>query len=198
MTFAQPSDTETLYPVDPGLPEEERQKRTEAEHFKIARMARYVRGQRMQAGTQDTWVAAVGLLSKKILLHPPEQMERERRSLKHLLWSTRDKLLEYNVYEGAIRVYVPELCTDIDSPGQVVLYALKGPPSPARPYLTDEPAARSMTVPSIETAMNMIYDAKGHEADEKKDAEEKRKLEELNRYVECKIEVKVWDTEGAK
>jgi hypothetical protein len=172
---AMASDTELLYPGES----------TASEDLKIVRIARYLRELRIK--TPQAHIQVGGLLSTKILLLTTEAMEKERGVVKDMLWRVRTKLLQSQLTEDAIRVYVPFSCVPIERPGQVVLRAVNAAPRPARPYMWDrQPNIQTAVGPEVEASLNMAYDLKGHEEDEKN----KEKLDSL---VTCQIEVAIWD-----
>lgn len=169
------NDTEFLYPGES----------TGSEDLKIVRIARYVRELRFK--TPQAHIAVVGLLSTKILMFTTPAMEKERGIVKDTLWRVRTKLLQCQLMEDAVRVYVPYKCVPIERPGQVVLYALNWAPRPAAPYMWDrQPKVQTAVGPEVEASLNMAYDLKAHEEDEKN----KEKLDSL---VTCEIEVAIWD-----
>ncbi len=182
------NDIKVLYPEDAmGGPDG---KSSFAEDLKIVDIARQVRAMRFpppgSLAQAESHVAVVGLLSTSILMKTTEEMEKDRRTIKEMLWRVREKLLQSNLSEGDIRVYVPFQCVPIERPGQVVLFARNSAPAPAKPYLWGQPKIQPKVSPEIEASLNMVYDLKAHDEDEKKE-------EQRTRILECKVEVKVWE-----
>lgn len=182
-----PNDIEILYPQDStGGPEGNS---PFAEDLKIVRIARLVREMRIRS---DAHVAVVGLLSTSILMQSMDEMERDRRTIKEILWRTRQKLMQCGLGEDAFRIYVPFQCVPVIRPGQVMLFARNSKPAPAKPYLWGQPKIQHAVHPEIEASMNMVYDLKAHEEDEKKDEEQRTRL------LQCQVEITVWDIRGNK
>jgi hypothetical protein len=167
------SDTEFLYPGESSG----------SESLKVVRLARRVREMRIKEPRAH--VAVVGLLSSKILFYTTDEMENVRGAMKDMLWSARMKLFGCGLGEDAVRVYVPYKCVPIESPGQVVLYALNFAPRPAAPYMWDrQPKIQAAVRPELEASFNMEYDTKAREEDEKHNP---------TSYLTCQVEVAIWD-----
>jgi len=178
------NDIEILYPEDAtGGPD---RNSTFAEDLKIVRIARLVREMRIRS---DAHVAVIGLLSTSILMQSTDEMEKDRSLIKETLWRARQKLLQSQLDEGGIRVYVPFQCAPIIRPGQVMLFARNSAPAPAKPYLWGQPRIQPAVAPEIEASINMVYDLHAREEDKKKE-------EERTRLLECQVEIKLWDTKG--
>lgn len=168
------SDSEFLYPGESSG----------SESLKVVRLARRVREMRIK--TPQAHAAVVGLLSTRILMFTTEEMEKERGRMKDILWSARMKLMQCGLGEDGVRVYVPYKCAPIEQPGIVVLYALDMAPPRTGPYMWDrQPRIQTAVGPELEASLNMEYDAKARDADEKR--------EDVKSYLTCQIEVALWD-----
>jgi hypothetical protein len=176
MSFTAASDTEYLYPGEsPG-----------AEGLKITRIARYVREMRFK--NPQAHIAVRGLLSTKILMFTTPAMEKERFTVKDMVWRAANKLSQCQLTDDAVRAYVPYQCVPIVRPGMVALFARKEAPPRAGPYMWDhQPKVQTAVNPEVEASFNMVYDYKAHEEDEKN-------IEKLKSMVVCEIEVAIWDS----